>query len=79
MRFYVKYFFYWLLFFALSRLVFLVFHADKLKTNTPSWQEVALSFVHGMRMDASMAAYLSIVPFILYPFISKAFIGKMVK
>ncbi|MBK7787472.1 MAG: sulfatase-like hydrolase/transferase [Saprospiraceae bacterium] len=76
MRFYIKYFFYWLLYFALARLVFLVFHYDKLDTNKHSLQEVALSFVHGMRMDASMAAYLSIVPFILYPFISKRFIGK---
>lgn len=76
MRFYIKYFFYWLLYFALARLVFLVFHFDKLDTNNYRLQEVALSFVHGMRMDASMAAYISIVPFILYPFIKQAVVAK---
>ena len=70
MRFYIKYFIYWLTYFALARLVFLMFHHRQLDTAAQGMQEVVLAFVHGMRMDASMSAYLSIVPFILYPFIN---------
>ena len=79
MRFYIKYFIYWLTYFALARLVFLAFHHHVLDAATHSLGEVMWSFVHGMRMDASMAAYLSIVPFILYPFINHTAVGKALR
>ncbi len=79
MRFYIKYFIYWLTYFALARLVFLVFHHQSRDAAKQGLQEVMWSFVHGMRMDASMAAYLSIVPFILYPFINHAAVGKALR
>lgn len=54
---------YWLLFFTVTRLVFLVFHlglASTLGTAT-----LAGTLWHGLRLDLSGAAYLSLIPFLL--------------
>jgi phosphoglycerol transferase MdoB-like AlkP superfamily enzyme len=59
-----RYFLFWLLFFALSRGVFLLYHwaaARQLLAGT-----VAGTFFYGLRLDASAAAYVSAVPFLLF-------------
>lgn len=56
----VKYFFFWLLFFNLERLVFILFNWHKFKGNHPL--EIAKIFLYGLRMDASMAGYACALP-----------------
>ena len=79
MRFIFRYYFFWLLYFTVCRLVFLVFHSSSLESADVSGAEVLQSFVHGVRMDASMSAYLSIIPFILYPFINRPFVVRSLR
>jgi phosphoglycerol transferase MdoB-like AlkP superfamily enzyme len=59
-----RYFLFWLLFFALSRALFLLYHfksSQQLDGST-----VAGTFVYGLRLDASAAAYLCLLPFLLF-------------
>lgn len=65
-QFYIIYFGFWVAFFLVARIIFLGYHiADtKLLTLEMIWG----IFWNGMRMDLSMAGYLSIFPFILITF-----------
>ncbi len=59
-----RYFFFWLLFFELSRAVFLGYqHAS---TAQLSFGTLLGTFAYGLRLDASAAAYLCILPFALF-------------
>lgn len=67
-----RYFLFWLLFFGLSRSLFLLYHgaaARQLSAGT-----VVGTFFYGLRLDASAAAYLSAVPFLL--FILSSLLGR---
>lgn len=57
------YFLFWILYFIVARAIFLVYHLDR--SADLSFSEVLYTFVYGLRMDASFAAYISIVPFLL--------------
>jgi phosphoglycerol transferase MdoB-like AlkP superfamily enzyme len=55
-----RYFFIWLLFFGMERIVFLLFFADKIKNF--SLGEIAGSLKYGFWMDISMSGYFSVLP-----------------
>ncbi|MBC7912974.1 MAG: LTA synthase family protein [Pyrinomonadaceae bacterium] len=59
----LRYFLFWLLFFFLERLVFILWFSTKLKGI--AIVEIAKSFVIGLWMDASMAAYICTVPLLV--------------
>ncbi len=59
-----RYFVFWLVFFAGCRGVFLIYHGAK--TAALGWNQVLGTFWYGLRLDASMAAYWSAVPFLLF-------------
>ena len=59
-----RYFIFWLVFFAGCRGVFLAYHGAK--TAALGWNQVLGTFGYGLRLDASMAAYLSALPFLLF-------------
>ena len=55
-KFLLIYFFSWVIFFDLMRIVFLFYHLDKSKNL--SFNTIISTFWYGLRMDASMAAYI---------------------
>jgi phosphoglycerol transferase MdoB-like AlkP superfamily enzyme len=58
-----RYFLFWLVFFVGAKALFLLYHASK--TATLSAGTIAGIFGYGLRLDASAAAYLSVLPFLL--------------
>ncbi len=73
------YFTYWLIFFIVSKTVFLVYHYKTASSLTRV--ETANIFLHGLHLDASLSAYICIVPFLLFFFqaiIKKLRIGKII-
>ncbi|WP_276346342.1 LTA synthase family protein [Daejeonella sp. JGW-45] len=74
-RFYV----FWILFFAIERLVFLLYFSDKLKA--VSFGEKAASFWYALRLDSSMVAYISALPliiYILFLFLKRSYLSRSV-
>lgn len=67
-----RYFFFWILFFGIERLVFVVFFVEKFK-NVP-FAETLQSFFYGLRLDLSAVGYLSVLP--LVGFIAAWNIGR---
>lgn len=61
---YLLYFLYWLLFFAIARATFLLYHLHLAKTLNGT--EIFKTFLYGLRMDASFAGYLCIFPFLVF-------------
>lgn len=59
-----RYFLYWLLLFALGRAVFLTYHWSQ-HTAALDAGSVVRTFVYGLRLDGSAAAYLSLPAFLL--------------
>ena len=66
-KFLLVYFLSWIIFFDLMRLVFLAYHFDK--TTQLSFKTLISSFLYGLRMDMSVAAYI-IVPVCLFVLLS---------
>ena len=66
-KFLLIYFFSWVIFFDLLRLVFLFYHFDK--TRQLSFSTIISSFWYGLRMDMSVAAYI-LVPVGLFVWLS---------
>ena len=62
--FHPRYFLFWLLFFGLSRILFLGYHHSA--TAKLTWPTILSTFGYGLRLDASAAAYVCIVPFVLF-------------
>ena len=60
----IRYYCFWLLFFFLERLVFILYNAPKLATQ--SFSEVLPAFRYGLWMDASMAGYICAVPLLIF-------------
>jgi phosphoglycerol transferase MdoB-like AlkP superfamily enzyme len=68
---FIRFYIFWLLFFALTRVVFeIYFHA---KLHGASFTEILKTYLYGIRMDASAAAYIAILPLLV--FIINWFIG----
>ncbi len=63
LKFLLLYFFSWILLFLAARLLFELYHFNH--TRELPFSTVLLSFVYGLRMDASMAAYI-LLPIILF-------------
>ncbi|HEX8377727.1 MAG TPA: LTA synthase family protein [Pedobacter sp.] len=59
----IRYFLFWILFFFLERLIFLLSFSNKLQSI--SLLETTKSFIVGLWMDASMAAYISVLPLLV--------------
>jgi phosphoglycerol transferase MdoB-like AlkP superfamily enzyme len=63
---YVKYFFFWVCYFVVARLIFVLYHFEN--TQNIGFQNIMNIFTQGIRLDLSAAGYFSIIPFILYTF-----------
>lgn len=61
---FIRFYLFWLLFFAITRAVFLVYFQHKLDGITAA--EFLETFVYGLRMDASATAYLAIIPLLIF-------------
>jgi phosphoglycerol transferase MdoB-like AlkP superfamily enzyme len=59
-----RFYFFWLLFFFIDRLIFLLYYTDRLK-GIP-FSEICKSFFYGLWMDLSMAGYISALPLLLF-------------
>ncbi|EMR02466.1 LTA synthase family protein [Cesiribacter andamanensis] len=57
------YFFFWLVFFLFSKAVFLIYHQALAAELTPT--QILGIFWHGLPLDLSTSAYLSLIPFLL--------------
>ncbi|WP_055562252.1 LTA synthase family protein [Hymenobacter sp. AT01-02] len=59
-----RYFLFWLIYFVLTKALFLLYHSTQTKGLLP--EVVASIFGYGLRLDASATAYLSAIPFGLF-------------
>ncbi len=66
LQFLLIYYGFWVIFFLVARLIFLGYHIEDTKLLT--LQTVWGIFWNGIRMDFSMAGYLSVIPFLLVAF-----------
>lgn len=74
------YFTFWLVYFVFARLFFLLYYFEK--TQDLSFNTILKTFFYGFQLDASFAAYLSTIPFLLIifsVFISPKLIIKIIK
>ncbi len=62
---YIRQFLFWILFFALARLVYLLYYIPLLKINHAGFAETVAGFYHALRLDAATAAYFMIIPLLL--------------
>src|ERR1051326_2683442 len=62
--FFLKLSFYWLLFFTLYRLIFILIYPSKIPVG--KFSEALMTFLYGLRLDASTIAYLITLPLILW-------------
>jgi phosphoglycerol transferase MdoB-like AlkP superfamily enzyme len=69
---FIRFFLFWLLFFAITRAVFELYFIEKLDGVT--FGEIVKTFIYGIRMDASATAYIAVLPLLV--FIINWFIGK---
>ncbi len=67
-KFYGLYFLFWLAYFTLARVFFLVYHCEK--TSQIGLNQSLKTFLFGVRLDASMAGYVCVLPFFLLSFSS---------
>ena len=73
------YYAYWVIFFIISKGVFLIYHYTKASSLTLG--ETANIFLHGLYLDASFSAYICVLPFFLFflqAIIKKLRIGKII-
>ncbi|MGB4399298.1 MAG: sulfatase-like hydrolase/transferase [Daejeonella sp.] len=69
-----RFYFFWILFFAIDRLVFLIFFSEQL--SQVSLVEKAATFWYALRLDSAMVAYISAIPlvfYIIFLFIKRSF------
>ena len=60
----VRFFCFWLVLALLDRLIFIAFNWSEFSQH--SWSENLGPFYQGLRMDASLAAYISVIPLLFY-------------
>ncbi len=63
---YAKYFFFWVGYFLVARLIFVLYHFDN--TQNIGFQNFIKIFTNGIRLDVSAAGYFSALPFALFSF-----------
>lgn len=59
-----RFFLFWICFFFLDRLIFLIYFADSI--SNIGFKELSSTFLYALRLDASMTAYLSVIPLLIY-------------
>ncbi len=59
-----KYFLFWMIFFFLNRLFFEIWYASEIYES--SFTSILKTFLYGAHMDASMAGYICIIPFLIF-------------
>ena len=64
---YLLFLFFWILLFDLHRIIFSIFHLQKLKT--VHFSEWFMAFLHSIRLDLAMAGALSILPILILCFL----------
>ncbi|WP_410221415.1 LTA synthase family protein [Pedobacter sp.] len=64
--FFIRYFLFWLLYFAVDRFIFLLIFKQKL--SDIGFSEKIATFYHALRLDASMAAYINAIPLLFFTF-----------
>ena len=69
---FIRFYIFWLLFFAITRATFEIYFHTKLHGAT--FTDIVKTFLYGIRMDASATAYIAILPLLV--FIINWFIGK---
>lgn len=74
LRFFFRYLVFWLFYFVIIRAVFITYHGKPFAEEDSG--TILATFVHGFRMDLSMAAYFCLFPFLL---ISLAVFGIQVQ
>ena len=62
---YLRQFLFWMLFFALMRLVFLLYYLPLVRVSGAGFWETAAGFLHALKLDTATAAYLMMIPMIL--------------
>lgn len=60
----LRFYLFWLIFFAIERLVFLGYFYDRI--NQVPLSHTVRAFFYGLRLDASMAGYVSIIPLLVF-------------
>jgi phosphoglycerol transferase MdoB-like AlkP superfamily enzyme len=73
---FIRIYLYWIAFFVVSRFAFLLYHFGK--TSALSFKEIGTIIVLGLRMDAAMAGYWTILSGLLLTF-SIFFLGKYLR
>ena len=63
---FLKYFLFWIIYFVVSKLIFLIYNYDL--TKSLSFSEISGIFFQGLKMDLSMAGYLMLIPGIVLSF-----------
>jgi phosphoglycerol transferase MdoB-like AlkP superfamily enzyme len=61
---FIRFFIFWLLFFAVTRATFEIYFSHKL--NGTTFTDILKTFLYGMRMDASATAYIAIIPLLVF-------------
>jgi phosphoglycerol transferase MdoB-like AlkP superfamily enzyme len=64
--FFVRYFIFWLLYFAIDRFIFMFIFHKKLR-DIP-FSEKIYTYYHALRLDLSMTAYIAVIPLLVYTF-----------
>lgn len=59
----ITYYFLWVVYFLLARFLFLLYYFDK--TSELSFFTTLKTFVYGIQLDFSFAAYLAAIPFLV--------------
>lgn len=58
-------FMFWMLFFAVSRLIFLIYYTNLLAIDNVTLREGVMTFISALKLDVATACYLMIIPFFL--------------
>lgn len=61
-----KQFLFWLLFFALGRLVFIIYYANDIWSSSQSLLEILSTFQKGFKLDLATVSYFMFIPFFLH-------------
>ncbi|WP_299357274.1 LTA synthase family protein [Mucilaginibacter sp.] len=69
---FIRFYIFWLLFFALTRATFELYFHTKLHGTT--FTDIVKTYLYGIRMDASATAYIALIPLLV--FIVNWFLGK---
>jgi len=59
-----RFYLFWIIFFFLERLIFLIYYSERIAYL--GFTEIISTFWHALRLDFSMAAYISAIPAIIY-------------